>query len=170
MFERFLPKFSVVELNLSTAHLIGHVIAQSPAKEDAITTVEKNGYKFVENGLIVGLGADGCIANYDADKHSQPCLVYTDELITGPFDSLDQFAHEVVNGEVYVRALPLYLNDSFTTDNFAGEKGTYAKVVNGVLTLTETLDADVLFIAKATTLPSRKAAYEFTFIGSAPRA
>lgn len=169
MFEKFLPKFNVVELNLSTAHLIGHVIAQSPAKADSIATVEKNGYEFVENGVIVGLGADGYLANYDKNTHSQPCLVYTDELITGPFDSLNQFAHEVVNDEVYVRALPLYLNDSFTTNNCSGQ-GQYAKVVDGILTLTNTWDADALFLAKATTLPNREAAYEFTFVGSAPRA
>jgi hypothetical protein len=181
MYERFLPKFKVVEINLSTAHLIGHVVAQTPAyveanetkgvtSADLIASVNKSDNLFVENGIIVGLDAKGLLVNYDATKHSQPCLVYNDELITGPFDNLDQYAHYVgekgKTAETYVRALPLYLNDSFTTNNFSGEAADgYAKVVNGVLTLEENVSVDTLFIAKKTTMPNREVGVEFTYIG-----
>lgn len=176
MYEKFLPKFKVVELNLSTAHLIGHVIAQTPAytKENAdlgiaatdlIASTDKNGYTFIENGVIVGVDAKGNLSNYDATKHSQPCLVYNDELVTGPFDNLDQYAHFVDADPAYVRALPLYLIDAFTTNNYAGESGSYAKVVDGVLTLEGAATADTLFLAKKTTLPNREPAYEFTYVG-----
>lgn len=183
MYEKFLPKFKVVELNLSTAHLIGHVIAQTPAyvqavasasigATDVIRSVEKGaGYKFVENGIIVGLDAKGLLVNYSEAKHSQPCLVYQDELITGPFDNLDQYAHYVEdpNKPTYVRALPLYLNDTFTTNNVANltsaSTGSYAKVVDGQLVLQAAADTDTLFIAKKTTLPNREVAFEFTYIG-----
>ena len=99
MYEKFLPKFKVVELNLSTAHLIGHVIAQAPAYVEGdgalVASVNKSGHLFIENGVIVGLGSDGRLSNYESAAHSQPCLVYNDELITGPIDSLDQYAHYV---------------------------------------------------------------------------
>ncbi len=193
MYEKFLPKFKVVELNLSTAHLIGHVIAQTPAYVEAVTALsitatdtipsvtKGDGYKFVENGVIVGLDAKGVLSSYDATKHSQPCLVYNDELITGPFDNLDQYAHYVeassVNADgtrvhanpTYVRALPLYLNDAFTTNNVTDltkdSTGAFAKVENGKLVLQSAADKDTLFIAKKTTLPNREVAFEFTYVG-----
>ena len=189
MYEKFLPKFKVVELNLSTAHLIGHVIAQTPAyvkavsdanvgSTDIIASVSKGDVnaKFVENGIIVGLDAKGLLVNYDASKHSQPCLVYNDELITGPFDNLDQYAHYVEddNKPTYVRALPLYLNDTFTTNNVVKSDGSdidkdstgkYAKVSGGKLMLQNAADKDTLFIAKKTTMPNREVGFEFTYIG-----
>lgn len=179
--ERFLPKFHVVEINNSTAHRIGHAIAQVPAyvgqAKDSdgqattdyalISSVEKNGIKFVENGIIVGLDSTGVLANYDSSKHSKPCLVYNDELITGPLTSLNRFAEEAEDGEpVYVRALPLYLGDTFTTDNFSGEAADgYAKVVDGVLTLTAS-STDALFIATKTTMPNGEVGMEFMYIGA----
>lgn len=188
MYEKFLPKFKVVELNLSTAHLIGHVIAQTPAyvqavesasitADDVIRSVTKgDNHKFVENGIIVGLDAKGLLVNYSETKHAQPCLVYQDELITGPFDNLDQYAHYVEdpNKPTYVRALPLYLNDTFTTNNVKDltkdSTGSYAKVEAGQLVLQGAADKDTLFIAKKTTLPNREVAFEFTYIGKVVKA
>ena len=177
MYEKFLPKFKVVELNLSTAHLIGHVIAQAPAYVspaegsgyNAIKAVNKNGHMFIENGIIVGLDTDGNLSNYNASKHSQPCLVYNDELITGPFDSLDQYAHYVEDPAkpAYVRALPLYLNDTFTTNNYVGQatEKCYGSVgEDGVIVLSSE-KTGALFIGKATTLPNREEAVELTYIG-----
>ena len=185
MYEKFLPKFKVVELNLSTAHLIGHVIAQTPAyvkandistitSSDVIASVDKGDYKYVENGVIVGLDQKGILCNYDATKHAQPCLVYQDELITGPFDTLNQFAQPVESigsgkyAPVYVRALPLYLNDTFTTDNFTGElQDGFAKVTNGILEITASYEAGKsMFIVKKTTMPNREPGAEFTYIGA----
>ena len=174
MYEKFLPKFKVVELNLSTAHLIGHVIAQAPAYVEAagkatkIASVEKSGHTFIENGVIVGLDLDGNLSNYDATIHKQPCLVYNDELITGPIDSLDQYAHyvEKTAEAAYVRALPLYLNDTFTTNNYAGSLTDvcYGKVVNGIVTLSSSKEG-AIFLGKKTTLPNRETAVELTYIG-----
>lgn len=189
MYEKFLPKFKVVEINLSTAHLIGHVIAQTPAyvqavadssieATDVIASVSKGDVnaKFVENGIIVGLDSKGVLVNYDAKRHSQPCLVYNDELITGPFDTLDQYAHYVEDPKkpTYVRALPLYLNDAFTTNNVVNADGSeiskestgkFAKVSGGKLMLQNAADADTLFIAKKTTMPNREVGFEFTYVG-----
>ena len=174
MYEKFLPEFKVVEINLSTAHLIGHVIAQAPSyiegNGNLLASVTKgNGYKFIENGVIAGLGVDGRLSNFDPELHSQPCLVYNDELITGPFYNLNKYAHYVEDPSkpAYVRALPLYLNDAFTTNNFSGhltEEEVYATVENGILTLCAKEDGP-LFVGKKTTLPNRDEAVEFTYIG-----
>jgi hypothetical protein len=180
MYEKFLPEFKVVEINLSTAHLIGHVIAQAPSHVKGngallasvkITSAKKGegDYYFIENGVIAGLGTDGRLSNFNPLLHSQPCLVYNDELITGPFYNLNKYAHYVENPEkpTYVRALPLYLNDAFTTNNFVGEVSSdevYANVVDGILTLCGKEDGP-LFIGKKTTLPNRDEAVEFTYIG-----
>lgn len=165
MYERFLPSFKVVEINNSTAHRIGHAISQVPCYKAGIAHVTVNEkYDFIENGTIVGLSADGelRLENYNPEKHSQPCLVYNDELITGPIDTLDKYAEEMVDGKAYVRALPLYLGDSFTTDNYSGVMAEgYAVVDGGHL-----VKGDAgMFYAKEATLPNGKKAFEFTYIG-----
>lgn len=167
MYERFLPTFKVVEINNSTAHRIGHAISQVPCYEADVKVTEKNGFNFIENGIIVGLDAEYKLKNYDAAKHSQPCLVYNDELITGPIDTLDKYAEEIEAGKpAYVRALPLYLGDTFTTNNFVGTAADgYAEVVDGQLKLQSDVTATTLFIARKSTLPNREVAVEFTYVG-----
>jgi hypothetical protein len=173
MLINLLPKFKIVEINNVSALRMGHVIAQTPAYVDGdgakVTATEVGEYKFVENGLIVGYDATGVLANYEAAKHSQPCLVYNDELITGPIDSLDQYAHYVEDPAkpAYVRALPLYLNDTFTTNNYTGKatEKCYGSVgEDGVIVLSSE-KTNALFIGKATTLPNREEAVELTYIG-----
>lgn len=180
MFYNLFPKFKVVEINNVAALRMGHVIAQTPAYvsgDGAIVTPTAVGTaKVIENGLIVGLDSSNRLANFDATKHSQPCLIYTEELVTGSVvEGLDQYAN-VVNykdGEdyeyAYVRALPLNLGDTFTTNNVVKiEEGkTFAKVTNGRLELEASASADTMFIAKKTTLPAGQDAVEFTYIGKA---
>lgn len=172
MLYNLLPKFKIVEINNVAALRMGHVIAQTPAYVSgtgAIVTSKTVGdYKFIENGVIVGLDSTNRLANYDATKHSQPCLVYTSELITANILSgLDQFANQAdANGEVYVRALPLNLGDTFTTNNYDGTLANgWAKVVDGVITMEETATADTLFIVKKTTLPTGVDAAECIYCG-----
>ena len=172
MLINLLPKFKVVEINNVAALRMGHVIAQTPAYVDGDVVVackEVGEYKFVENGLIVGLDGTNVLANYDASKHSQPCLIYTEELITANLiEGLDQFAELVpgANKPVYPRALPLNLGDTFTTDNVVAysDDAAYATVENGVLKLVATRDA-AMFAAKASNLPAGQKAIEFTYIG-----
>lgn len=169
MYERFLPSFKVVEINNSTAHRIGHAISQVPCYKDDIAHVTLNEkYDFIENGVIVGLSGDNTLKNYKAAEHSQPCLVYNDELITGPISTLDKYAEEMVDGKAYVRALPLYLGDSFTTNNYSGSSsdGKRASVEDGILKLGQ----NGPFIAEPSTLPNGDPAVEFTYIGEAAKA
>jgi hypothetical protein len=173
MLINLLPKFKIVEINNVAALRMGHVIAQTPAYVDGegakVTCKEVGDYKFVENGLIVGLDGTNVLANYDATKHSQPCLIYTEELITANLvEGLDQFAELVpgANKPVYPRALPLNLGDTFTTNNVAeySADAAFATVDNGVLKLVKTRD-EAMFAAKASNLPAGQQAIEFTYIG-----
>ena len=175
MLYNLFPKFKIVEINNVAALRMGHVIAQAPAKIDAIAKHEvKVGDKvvatFLENGVIAGLNVDAELVNYTA---GQPCLIYTEELITADMTGgLDQFADEFVDGVVYPRALPLNLGDSFTTNNFKSDAAkeedlpakAYAVVENGILKVQES-STGALFRAVKTDLPAGQIAYEFTYVG-----
>ena len=172
------PKFKIVEINNVASLRTGHIIAQTPAYVDGegakVTATVFGEDKFVENGLIVGYDATGVLANYNAEKHSRPCLIYTEELTGDDFLELDQFA-ELVPGKnkpVYPRALPLNLGDTFTTNNVVAiEAGKpFAKInVDGRLELEKDRSADTMFIAKVSDLPAGQKAVEFTYIGLALR-
>ena len=176
MLYNLLPQFKVVEINNVAALRMGHIIAQTPAKAGEVATYEvKNSKqeviaKFLENGVIVGYDKSGYLKNYSSTEHTQPCLVYTEELITANMTGgLDQFANEFdANGVVYPRVLPLNLGDAFTTNNVSEIKDGYAYVSNGVLTIDETYTAGKhMFIAKVSDLPAGQEAVEFTYIGLA---
>ena len=170
MLYNLFPKFKIVEINNVAALRMGHVIAQAPAKADAIAVKTVEDYKFLENGVIAGLNVDAELVNYVA---GQPCLIYNDELITADMTGgLDQFAEQFVDGVVYPRALPLNLGDSFTTNNFKSDAAkeedlpakAYAVVENGILKLQES-STNALFHAVKTDLPAGQIAYEFTYVG-----
>ena len=172
MLINLLPKFKIVEINNVAALRMGHVIAQTPAYVDGdgakVTATEVGEYKFVENGLIVGYDATGVLANYEAAKHSQPCLIYTEELITANLvEGLDQFAELVPGAKkpVYPRALPLNLGDTFTTNNFTGTLADgFGAVENGVIKIVSSR-AGAMFIVKKSDLPAGQDAIECTYIG-----
>ena len=179
MLINYKPEFKIVEINNVAALRMGHMIDQIPAyvdgNHDALITATTFGEeKFVENGLIVGLDRSNALANYKATKHSQPCLVYTEELTGSNHLELDEFAHKVpgVGKPVYVRALPLSLGDTFTTNNVVAieEDKPFAKVnAEGKLELQASPNEDTMFIAKMSELPAGQKAIEFTYIGLAAK-
>lgn len=170
MLYNLFPKFKIVEINNVAALRMGHIIAQTPAKVNEVPTTTvgsgDNAYKFLENGAIVGYDEAGTLKSYDATKHTQPCLVYTEELITADMtNGLDQFADLFVNGVVYPRALPLNLGDTFTTNNFTGTLADgFGAVENGVIKIQEGR-AGAMFIVKKSDLPAGQDAIECTYIG-----
>ena len=177
MYVNLFPKFKVVEINRSTALTAGHVIAQYPASVDGIAHKEVATYddegnsvkvNVLENGVICGLSYDAEIVNYDSSKCAQPCLIMNDELPTSPLEGLDQYFEEFEDGVVYPRVLPLYVGDSFTTNNFDASGATspaYAKVVDGILTLEDSHSDESLFKVESSRLPAGQSAYHFVFIG-----
>lgn len=176
MYTQLFPRFKVVEINRSTALTAGHVIAQYPAYDDEIAKVTVNGYDqsgaaatidVLENGVIVGMNKEAHIVNYVAADCAQPCIVMNDEIVTSPLGGLDQYCEVFDDGVTYPRVLPLYVGDSFTTNNYTGteEGAVAAKVVNGILTLQSTADSDSLFVVKASTLPAGQKAFHFVYVG-----
>lgn len=179
MLINYSPKFKIVEINNVASLRMGHMVDQVPAYVDGeheaiVTPTVKGDYKFVENGLIVGLDETNVLANYNATKHSQPCLVYTEELTGSDHLELEHFATPVpgVGKAVYVRALPLNLGDTFTTNNVVAiEDKPFAKVnAEGRLELEATRSTNTMFIAKLSDLPAGQEAVEFTYIGLAAKA
>ena len=154
----YLPKFKVVEVNRLTGLTAGHMLSQFKNGDVTLTQAGEN--DFLENGLIVGLSKDLVIDNYDAEKHAQPFLVFNEELNTF-MNGLKYYAEPVVDGEVYPRAIGLYVGDTFTTNNYTGA-GDFATVNNGVLTL----GTKGIFKAEKATLPTGKVARKFTYLGT----
>ena len=123
--------------------------------------------KVLENGIIVGLNSDAEVVNYAADTCAQACLVMNDELSVSPLEGLDQYCEVFEDDVTYPRVLPLYVGDSFTTNNYKGTEADakYAKVDCGKLELQAAADGDTLFTVKVATLPAGQKAYHFVYVG-----
>ena len=164
----FLPEFKIVEPNRLTGLVAGHVLAQFPLVDGSALINTKGGVDYLENGFIVGLGADLEFAPYDATDHAQPLLVFTEELNTF-FDGLKWYAtpEDEDNGRIYPRVIGLFVGDAFTTNNYSGTFTTqaFAKVTAGVLTLQATADGDTLFAVEESTLPTGELALRFVYVG-----
>ena len=92
-------------------------------------------------------------------------LVFTEELIAGPFYSLDQFAEEVGAYDVYHRCLPLYLGDTFTTDNVkVVEDGLYGIEAGSGLICKAGPNTQAMFRGVACKLPAGQNAVELQVI------
>ena len=76
----YLPSFKVVEPNRLTGLITGQVLSQFEAGTTATKVVGNT--TFIENGIILGLSNDLTLENFDATKHSQPLLHFTEELVT----------------------------------------------------------------------------------------
>lgn len=164
MIMSFLPTFKVFEMNNLTGLRNGHILANMAADIENIALVTAGGNQYVENGIILGLDAEGTVSNYDPAKHDMPFVHFTEELLTY-FQELRLYAEPVVDGVVYPRCVGLYVGDTFTTNNYDGtaEGAEYAKVVDGVLTLQSAADDDTMFKATASTLPDGSDAFEFLY-------
>ena len=164
MIMSFLPTFKVFEMNNLTGLRNGHILANMPADLENIALVTAGGNQYVENGIILGLDADGTVSNYDPAKHDMPFVHFTEELLTY-FQELRLYAEPVVDGVVYPRCVGLYVGDTFTTNNYGGteEGAKYAKVVDGVLELQAAADESTMFKATASSLPDGGKAFEFQY-------
>lgn len=164
MITSFLPTFKVFEVNNLVGLRNGHILAQMKADVANIAKVTAGNGDWVENGIIVGLDADGTISNYDKAKHDCPFVHYTEEILS-VLPELRLFACPIEDGVVYPRCIALYVGDTFTTNNYAGvlEGAKYAKVAGGVLTLQTEADTDTMFKATPTTMPDGTDGVEFQY-------
>ena len=162
----YLPTFHAVEINRSTGLVMGHVLSQNEAGAD-LALVTKGDYDFLENGVIVGLSNDRTIENYELEKHSQPFLIFSEEL-NDFMSGLKYFAQEY-STEFYPRAVALYPGDAFTTNNYSVESASspaYARVVDGILTLQDSADDYTMFAVNLSSMPADgSVAVQFVYLG-----
>lgn len=159
----------VVEMNQSTGLRIGHMVAQTPfVKGDETLDSLDNGYILAldtaKDGLKLAVGDENRIFIHFTEEH-MPIMNAGLKYFTVPFMGEGKTAY------CYPRAIALYENDTWTTNNFVGEQPeaeTVAAVINGQFVIDKTGAANTghLFIAKPTTLPDGKtAAVQFTYVG-----
>ena len=104
----YLPTFKVVEPNRLTGLITGQVLSQFEA--GTVATKDSEG-EFVENGIILGLSNDLTLENFDATKHAQPLLHFTEELVTIlSGNTYYALPVDATNG-TYPRAIRLYIGN-----------------------------------------------------------
>ena len=167
----YVPTFKVVEPNRLTGLITGQVLSQFQATE-AIKETNDAGVTYLENGVILGLNEDLTLGAFDSSTHKQALLHFTEELNTFLSGNNKFAVEEDQDGELYPRAIALYVGDSFTTDNFAfeleGENAGVASVENGLITVhknTTALTGEPVFAIEMTTLPTGEEAVRATYLG-----
>lgn len=174
MLRDYLPVFHILEpQNLKGIHG-GHIVAQRPVKYTVtgdvygVATVTKGTAKFIENGVIMGLDADGYLVNHDAAISGAPKIIHFTEELPTILKAKNTWALECAKGETYPRGIILEVGDEFVTDNVAtgaaldaNGKG-YATVVGGILKVVAAEpEAGADFAVYADTLPTGEDAYHF---------
>lgn len=160
----------VVEMNQSTGLRIGHMVAQTPFVKG------EQELDSLDNGYILGLDTAKDELKLAAGTESKLFIHFTEEHMPIMNAGLKYFSVPFMGaGETaycYPRAIAIYENDAWTTDNFSGDfaegKTTaWAVVKDGVLDLKATQPASGhIFLAKKTTLPDGVTdAAQFIYVG-----
>lgn len=150
---KFLPTFKQIEPENLYGLTMGYVVAQTPAKlssDGALPTVDVNGVKFIENGIICALSADGKSVIAATGKERQLFIHFTEELNT-IVPGREYFALEVQDGEAYPRLVALVPGSVWTT-NYAYNPE--------VLT-----NAGIVSIDDHAVLPNGKSAKTYMYVG-----
>ena len=175
---KFLKTFKQVEPQLLRGLSAGLVIAQRPVNYTpangntpeayGVATVEFNGYKFIENGIICSLNNKGEIVNYASGK----AFIHYDEELNADYDAKNMFAVECAGADTYIRLVELQAGDEFVTDNVNGTftSGSVYGVANGVIDSSVTSGASAHFLyeegnAFENTLPNGQKGYHFVYLG-----
>lgn len=172
---KFMPTFKQVEPQLLRGLTAGLVISQRPVAYEAgsgeeetygVATVEYNGHKFIENGIICSLDASGKVVNYIDGKTA---FIHFDEELNADYDAKNMFAVECEGEETYIRLVELKVGDEFVTDNVEGQlvNGTIYGVKNGVIDASATEGKMFLYEeggAFENTLPNGQPGYHFVVV------
>lgn len=163
----------VVEMNQSTGLRIGHMVAQTPFVK-GVKQLDS-----LDNGYILALDTAKDELKLAAGNESRLFIHFTEEHMPIMNAGLKYFTVPFIKGAkadgsedyCYPRAIALYENDTWTTNNFAGdqpEAATVATIDKGQFVIDKAAPATTghLFIAKPTTLPDGKTdAVQFTYVG-----
>lgn len=141
MVTRYLPTFNQIEPENLLGLTAGLVVAQQPVKytpasEDTsgdkpvvtpesygVTSVEKSGIKFFENGILCSLDADGNVIDFAAGKAL--FIHFTEELNTVLVDR-KYFAVEANKDETFLRLVALVPGSIWTTNVETADAAAYA--------------------------------------------
>lgn len=174
---KFMPTFKQVEPQLLRGLTAGLVLAQRPVAYEAgsgeeegtygVATVEHNGYKFIENGIICSLDDEGKIVNFEEGKQA---FIHFDEELNADYDAKNMFAVECAGAETYIRIVELHVGDEFVTDNAKGPfvHGEIYGVKDGVIDASATAGKMFLYEeggAFENTLPNGQPGYHFVVLG-----
>lgn len=159
----------VVEMNQSTGLRTGHMVAQT-------RLVVAEGESF-DNGYILALDVAKDELKLAVGTESRVFIHFTEEYQPIMKAGLKYFSVPLMEDAdkakyCYPRAIALYENDAWTTDNFTGDFAasgtTWAEVKDGVLTLKSAKPeaGKHIFLAKKTTLPDGVTdAAQFIYVG-----
>ena len=164
----------VVEVNQSTGLRTGHMVAQTKFLKGSLQGDSlDNGYilalDVAKNELKLSDGTEETLFMHFTEEHmpifNHRGLKYFSVPFMKGADGEDAYC--------YPRAIAIYTNDTWTTDNFSGDlpkAGEYAQatVTDGVLTIGEVAAGKPVFLVRRVTLPDAQApAGEFIYVGKA---
>lgn len=160
----------VVEMNQSTGLRTGHMVTQ--------TRLDVAAGESFDNGFILALDVTKDALKLATGNESRVFIHFTEEYQPIMKVGLKYFSVPLMedadkNKYCYPRAIALYENDAWTTDNFTGDFAadgatTWAEVENGILALKSAKPeaGKHVFLAKKTTLPDGVTeAAQFIYVG-----
>lgn len=136
MITRYLPEFRQLEPDNLLGLTAGLVVAQVPVKYTAadgetpeaygVKTVEKNGYKFIENGVLCTFDSNGEIVDWTAEK---PLFIHFTEELNTFLGDRKYFAVECEKDETYLRLVMVVPGSEWTTNVAEASGDAYAAAV-----------------------------------------
>ena len=166
----------VVEVNQSTGLRTGHMVAQTKFLKGTFEGDSlDNGYilalDVAKNELKLSDGTEETLFMHFTEEH-MPIFNHRGlKYFSVPFmKGADKDGKE---DYCYPRAIAIYTNDTWTTDNFTGtlpEAGAYAQatVTDGKLNITTPTEGQPVFLVRKVTLPDAQTpAGEFIYVGKA---
>ena len=139
MITRYLPEFRQLEPDNLLGLTAGLVVAQAPVKYTAavvspeakpeaygVRTVEKNGYKFIENGVLCTFDEKGEIVDWAANK---PLFIHFTEELNTFLGDRKYFAVECEKDETYLRLVMVVPGSEWTTNVAEASGDAYAAAI-----------------------------------------
>lgn len=136
MITRYLPEFKQLEPDNLLGLTAGLVVAQVPVSYTAaadetpeaygVKTVEKNGYKFIENGVLCTFDEKGEIVDWTDGK---PLFIHFTEELNTFLGDRKYFAVECEKDETYLRLVMVVPGSEWTTNVAEASGDAYAAAI-----------------------------------------
>jgi len=130
MITRYLPTFNQIEPENLLGLTMGYVVAQQAVafadNTYSVPTVDRNGYKFIENGILCTLNNEGKVVAWESGK---PLFVHFTEELNTILTDRKYFAVEAKEDETFLRLVALVPGSIWTT-NVADADPAYAAAIS----------------------------------------